>query len=232
MLARVRKLLAKAEGTQNEHEASAFMAKAQELMEKFAIDEAQARATGVKPKLDPIKIELEIAAHTPGGNHKRILLQRIAKANRCRSWYVTGSKWNYVVGMPDDVRFVEMLFNSIDLQMGLGYVMAEFEKPPGMHGRTWKTDYIAGYVTAVTSRLRKAADESKVKITNDNPHALVLMRDVEKEVDRMLPPGLRSIGTPMRSGAGFNQGYSDGKRADVSGGRFSLGNRKQLPGSN
>ncbi len=80
ILAKVRALLAKAESTSFEHEADALTAKAQELMARYAIDEAVANAVGGGRKETPSLRRVPV--DDPYANPKSSLLAVVSSANK------------------------------------------------------------------------------------------------------------------------------------------------------
>ena len=84
LLEKIRNLLAKAESTTFEAEATALTAKAQELMTRHAVDAAALHAgDDTDGELAPVAIRIPIDA--PYTDAKSLLLQTVALASRCRS---------------------------------------------------------------------------------------------------------------------------------------------------
>lgn len=126
MLERVRALLAKAESTDSQQESDALQAKANELMLKYAIEEAELEATRpAAQRMVPEKIEVDIC---PRDSHLTdqlsYLAGYVAAHFRCQIvFYGLGkNSWALnvraiVVGFPTDLRFFEMLFTSLHLHL-------------------------------------------------------------------------------------------------------------------
>jgi hypothetical protein len=119
MLDRVRKLLAKAEKAGTEHEAEVYTAKAQELILKYAIDEAMLQQAGEKK-------DEKIIAHTVTvkgyARAKLLLMHRVARGLGMRSVQYSNSRsgWSegsgQVVGWESDVAAFDVLFASLQMQ--------------------------------------------------------------------------------------------------------------------
>lgn len=222
---RIRKLLNKAEGTTNEHEAAAFMAKAQLLMAQHAIEEheldPQERSEGITT------VTVHIPKSTPGTQAERLLLQSAAKANRCVSWFLSGSSANPVVGFESDVEFTVMLYKSLSTQMASAFMRTP--RGLGVHGRTWRTSFCNGYANEVSDRLMAAIREEQSQHLSES-NALAL-RDRKRQVmmHESVPQNLRKSSTPTRSRDAFSAGKRQGRNADLSGGRNNLGGQKGLP---
>jgi hypothetical protein len=127
ILDKIRKLLTKAEGTDNEHEADIFMSKAQELMLKHSIDEAVARQHNPNRKTLIEKRKIDFGRML-GRNDKVSMLGSIAKHHQCRIWHSTGSGGYVVIcGFPEDIDSVEALWTSLCLQADVACAKAMAE---------------------------------------------------------------------------------------------------------
>src|SRR3990167_7978131 len=113
MLIKVRKLIDHANSTNVEAERMSFLAKAQEMMQKFAISEAQLEATKQTTERKPIDIVVQMPKIV-GKNAIVSLSCNIANINR---GFVSRSYGNSIrfSGMPEDVSFMELLFTSLIL---------------------------------------------------------------------------------------------------------------------
>jgi Protein of unknown function (DUF2786) len=110
ILAKVRSLLAKAEATEFEEEAGAFLAKAQELMARHNLDRAAVEAG----REDAQAVEgRRCWLDDPYLKQKAYLTHVVAKANRCRSVADYQLGMSTLFGAPDDLATVEMLFTSL-----------------------------------------------------------------------------------------------------------------------
>lgn len=131
MLDKIRKLLAKAEGTNNETEANAFFGKAQELMERYAISEAEARAKGIGiSQTKPMQAEIVIPkGHVTITNAHTSLIQTICRCNRVITYnYTHDPNTRVLAGYEADVRFVEMLYHSVIIQMDRAMLRVFFDE--------------------------------------------------------------------------------------------------------
>lgn len=154
---KIRALLAKAGNTPYEQEAATFYAKAQELMEKYAIDEEALWAGTEKANTEKPIVET-MTFKGDASYDKFRLFCTLAKYNRCQAWQ--DDKWGKtyeckVVGYPSDIAFVNLLLTSILLQMNTALVFAMFEEG-GTVSRTWKISFADGYVTRIQHRVREA----------------------------------------------------------------------------
>lgn len=120
MLTRIGGLLRQAESTDNEHEAEAFMAAAQRLATRSAIDLAVARAhvAGRRNRATPTQRVIPIGE--PGKKGLRTYVQlfvAIASANDVRCDVARTSTQVYAYGFAADLDVCEALYTSLLVQM-------------------------------------------------------------------------------------------------------------------
>jgi hypothetical protein len=156
-LERIRNLLAKAESTTFEPEAMAFTAKAQELMTRYAVDEAMVQGGG-RPRDRPVSIRLPI--DPPYVDAKSRLLHTVAAASRCKSVSDSMVSLATVVGFPADLAAVELLFTSLLVQAQTAMTDAAARAPSGSRprSRSFRSSFLAGYTHRIGARLREIND--------------------------------------------------------------------------
>ncbi|MBA4026441.1 MAG: DUF2786 domain-containing protein [Gordonia sp.] len=119
LLTRISGLLRQAEGTDNEHEAQAFMQAAQRLATAASIDLAVARAhAGGNRRVTPE--QRNIAIGTAGKRGLRTYVQlfvAIARANDITCDVASNSTFVYAYGFPGDIDTCEALYSSLVVQM-------------------------------------------------------------------------------------------------------------------
>lgn len=181
VLDRVRKLLAKAESTDFEDEAATFTAKAQELMTRYAIDEAllHSHDPGDVPRMARIPID------APYADAKSMLLGVVAGANRCRAVYLTGLHMSTVLGYADDLAVVELLFTSLLVQAQKSLTEAGRGQPGG---RARSASFRASFLLAYASRIgeRLAGVNSATLHEDRGMSALPVLRAREHAVEDLL----------------------------------------------
>src|SRR5690625_3486442 len=120
MLARIAALLRQAEGTDNTHEADAFMAAAQRLATATSIDLAVARAHAAArtPATAPVQRNITIGSCGTRGLRTYVqLFVGIAAANDVRCDVASNSTFVYAYGFTEDIDATHALYASLVIQM-------------------------------------------------------------------------------------------------------------------
>ncbi|MDP9074500.1 MAG: DUF2786 domain-containing protein [Actinomycetota bacterium] len=161
VLAKVRALLAKAESTTFEEEADSLTAKAQELMARYAIDQAMVhdadpdeRPTGQRVWIDN--------PYAPAKSH---LLAAVAAANRCRTVWFDRFSFSNVMGFPVDLEVVEVLYTSLLVQATRAMTAAGSVRDGGGRSRTrsFRQSFLISFASRIGERLREATDSAAVE---------------------------------------------------------------------
>lgn len=220
ILARVRGLLAKAESTEFAEEAEALSAKAQELMNRHAVERAMLDADEHVPQVATAR---RIWLDSPYLGAKAQLVGVVADANRCRT--VIHEKIGFVAVMGDemDLEITELLATSLLLQATRALVAA------GRAGqsriRSYRQSFLVAYAHRIGERLT-AVTESAVSEPDDR--LLPVLVDRRKAVDELFEvmyPATTTKAYSASNAAGWGAGRAAADRAD-------LGlDRSVLPGS-
>lgn len=235
MLRKIQGLLAKADGTDNEHERDAFYAKAQALMLKHAIDEAMLAAAGNGQEDDrtPIVEAFTFSADDRFRPGKMSLLHGIAETNRVRAVFHRATKKNQqssLVGFKSDIEFVKLLYTSA-LMQAMGASNKAWKQSAGSGSRhTFTSNFIYGFAGTVTRRLDEAARQAKADagVTEGTSTALALI-DRDQQISDKFAEAFPRVGTARgslsRNGDARLAGAAAGRNADLSAGRNNIGNK-------
>jgi hypothetical protein len=238
MLAKVRKLLAKAEDpAATAAEAETYTAKAAALMSAYGIDRALLALSD--PSLDLVG-DLVIVLDRPYAADKADLLGTVASALGCRS--VRRKRYPddalelslHLFGHRSDLQRTEILFTSLLVQAL--HALARTPVPAYDHPAAFRRSWLAGFTQSVGRRLVRveasaaegAADRfarhgtSSDLVLADRSHAVEAARD-------QTYPQLRQASARRLSGTGRGEGWIAGQRADLGDGRLG-GGRHSLPG--
>lgn len=210
VLERVRALLAKAESTEHESEAMAFTAKAQELMTKYAIEQAMVDAAEAGPN-PPSMIRLPIDA--PYADAKALLLQTVAEKTRCRTLFTAELGMSTVIGYAADLEAVELLFTSLLVQAQRGLAEASAATPPG--ARTRSQSFRSAFLLGFTGRIGERLEEVRRLAYADAEaeHFLPVLRSRDARIDEFVTETFRATTSEAVRGGYDPDGYHRGRLA-------------------
>ncbi len=166
VLARVRALLAKAESTAFPEEAEALSAKAQDLMNRYALEHAVVEGEQAqKAAVITIRLWLD-APYVPA---KTLLVQAIAAANRCRAIALNGTDVVSLVGHENDLDTVQILVTSLLVQAGRAMTVEGRRAGSGGHARSrsFRQSFLVAYAGRIGERLRETAEDGTREASDD-----------------------------------------------------------------
>ncbi|TDC03019.1 DUF2786 domain-containing protein [Nonomuraea longispora] len=210
-LERVRKLLAKAERTDNEHERATFMEAASALMARHGIDALPPAGTRQTPG------DRVVWLPNPWAREKARLVSLVAQAVRCRPLLVgrgEGGQRVHVFGFAADLERADLLATSLLLQMASG--LSRVRPPEGVTAvRAYRRSWLLGFTDEVYRLLCEA--ESRAEAGSSGTGTAVVLADRRAEVERAVAaryPDIR-MSVPRTSGTGYRDGVAAGRRADI-----------------
>ena len=235
MLARIAALLRQAEGTDNAHEAEAFMAAAQRLATATSIDLAVARsASSTRTKAqDPMQRSITIGnAGTKGLRTYVQLFAVIAAANDVKVDVASNSTFVYAYGFAEDIDASHALYASLVMQMVRA---SETYLASGKHRPTptitARLNFHLAFGARIGRRLADARDEATREVQTKpaaDPGTAIALRNKEIELQHFYGRESKARGTwqAHRASAGYS---SAARRAgDKAGRRARLGNSSEL----
>jgi hypothetical protein len=189
---RVGKLLAQAEGTDNEHEAAAFVERAQQLATAYAVDLELARrrqqerqSRGTQEPL--VQERLEVGQRGKRGNRHRVLLYAVvAGVNDVLVNVAHDSTWVLGFGHRSDLEVVQRLWASLAVQMTVAAdrrIARGEHRATGVPGLSWRLSFYDGWVDAVGQRLQEARERAVAETpvpVGDTSAALVLRAKADR----------------------------------------------------
>jgi hypothetical protein len=225
-------LLAKAESTNHPDEADAFLAKAQELMSRHAIDEAMLAAAGPKERAS---VEtLSIVCEAPYATAKTTLLHVIAKVNDCRAITVTkgADQTMQLFGYDADLAHVQALYVHLSMQATRS-VLAD-----PVRTRRYRHAFLVAFAGRIGERLEAARRRAQADYEQEHAQAGgsvgLVLADRRSEVDHIFDmafPHARNRRVSVSSRTGLDAGRRAGDRADLGGRRLSTGTRGAIEGN-
>ncbi|GAA3173030.1 DUF2786 domain-containing protein [Nonomuraea roseoviolacea] len=212
-LERVRKLLAKAERTDNEHERATFMAAASALMAKYGID---ALDPGEQRQAPGDRI---VTLPAPWAREKARLVGLVAQAVRCRPLLIgrgDGGHRVHIFGFAADLERADVLATSLLLQMASGLART---RPPAeaAAARAYRRSWLLGFADEVYRLLREAERRAEAEHVAPSGSTALVLADRRAEVERAVAaryPRIR-VTVPRMSGTGYHDGAAAGRRADL-----------------
>lgn len=205
VLVKVRGLLAKAESTPFPEEAEALSAKAQELMARYAFEQAVVEGIDDRPQ--------DAAAHrlwlnAPYQGPKAQLVDVVAGANRCRAVFYPKLGCVVLVGHETDLEIVTMLARSLQVQAE--HALAGSPS----RSRAYRHSFLVAYAHRIRERLAAAGAQAASGDTRLVP--VLARRDaaVTARFEAMFP-GVRVRRSSVSSSAGWGAGLMAADRADL-----------------
>ncbi|MFF5358507.1 DUF2786 domain-containing protein [Streptomyces scabiei] len=228
MLGRIRALLAKAEATGFPEEAEALSAKAQELMARHSIDEALLAA---RAHSEDTPGACRIGVEPPYETAKAVLLDAVARANRCEAVWNEALGFSTVVGFEADLEVVELLHTSLLVQATTAMTRAEAAQRRSGRKRTktFRQSFLAAYAHRIGDRLAEVAEAQVAEAEAGGVAAhgagaaeqdllpVLAARDVavREQVGRMFPDTVTTRVRGVSDLAGWQQGAEAADRAQV-----------------
>ncbi|AHI01807.1 hypothetical protein KALB_8450 [Kutzneria albida DSM 43870] len=219
VLARVRGLLAKAESTQFPDEAEALSAKAQELMNRYALERAMLDATEHVPQTATAS---RLWLDTPYIGAKANLVCVVADANRCRGVIYEKLGFVALIGDELDLEITELLATSLLLQATRAMVHAgsRATRDDESRSRAYRQAFLLSYASRIGERLSSVTAD----LVDDN--LLPVLADRTQVVDQLFDsmyPQARPKSFTVRSAAGWGAGRAAADQADLGVTRPPLG---------
>lgn len=238
MLTRIAALLRQAEGTDNVHEAEAFMAAAQRLATATSIDLAVARSHAAKrtPAQTPVQRTISIGdAGTKGLRTYVQLFVVIAHANDVRCDVASNSTFVYAYGFAEDIDTTHALYASLVVQMvraSDAYIASGAHRPTPTI--TARLNFQLAFGSRIGQRLTETREQTQREAKKDRgraPGTAIALRNKEIELRDYYRGASKARGTWQASRA--SAGYSSAARraGDRAGKRARLGNSPELSGA-
>ncbi|WP_193045090.1 DUF2786 domain-containing protein [Mycolicibacterium baixiangningiae] len=238
MLARIAALLRQAEGTDNVHEAEAFMAAAQRLATATSIDLALARSHSDQRTKAQTPVQRTITIGEAGTRGLRTYVQLfvvIAAANDVKCDVASNSTFVYAYGFAEDIDASHALYAGLVMQMvkaSEAYIGSGAHRPTPTI--TARLNFQLAFGARIGQRLIEARDEALAAATEDydnRPGTAIALRDKDLELKDFYKQASQARGTWRAASA--TAGYSSAARraGDRAGQRARLGPSSELAGA-
>lgn len=238
MLARIAALLRQAEGTDNPHEADAFMAAAQRLATATSIDLAVARSHSNQRTKAQMPVQRTITIGNAGTRGLRTYVQLftvIAHANDVKCDVASNSTFVYAYGFGEDIDASHALYASLVMQMvkaSQAYIASGAHRPTPTI--TARINFQLAFGARIGQRLAQAREEARREATNSResqPGTAIALRDKDLELRDFYRETSEARGTWRATSA--TAGYSSAARraGDRAGRQARLGPSTELAGA-
>ncbi len=234
MLARIAALLRQAEGTDNPHEAEAFMTAAQRLATATSIDLAVARSHSDKRTKAQMPEQRTITIGAAGTRGLRTYVQLfvvIAAANDVKCDVASNSTFVYAYGFAEDIDASHALYASLVMQMvraSEAYIASGAHRPTPTI--TARINFQLAFGARIGKRLAEAREEAQREAATDTgrPGTALALRDKDIELKDFYRQASEARGTWRATSA--TAGYSSAARraGDRAGRRARLGPGPEL----
>lgn len=225
VLGKVRAMLAKAESTEFPEEAEAFSAKAQELISRYALERLVAAAGAGPSRQGPPVVARRIWLESPYVLPKAMLVDAVARANRCSAVVAEQLGFSTVVGSPADLDAVELLSTSLLVQASAAMLRGEPRRTGGYSRTTsFRRSFLISYAHRVGERLTEA-DVAASEASGHRGELVPLLRRHGERVNAVVEemfPHVVSKATSISNMEGWAQGRAAADRAQ-------LDTRQQVP---
>jgi hypothetical protein len=232
LIDKVRKLLAKAEATDNPNEAEAFSAKAAELVARHRIDPGHVRDALERGTVGLRRLPLGRGAYVRA---RLALLMAVAGAHDCEVVFETGPEGTtaLVAGFDSDLDVTALLYESLHVQAAGAMAGVRLATPAAT--QRWRRSFLFGYARRVGEMLD--ASRATARAPDDAAHTLFdqgsTVPDIQARAARVHEFARAAFG-PVRAAravrpaqaAGWRDGVQAAGRVDI--GRSRLGGRNAI----
>lgn len=217
MLARIAALLRQAEGTDNQHEADAFMVAAQRLATAASIDLAVARSHAHSRTSAQTPVQRTITIGDPGTRGLRTYVQLfvvIAGTNDVKCDIASNSTFVYAYGFAEDIDASHALYAGLVMQMvraSKDYIASGAHRPTPTI--TARINFQLAFGDRVGKRLAEAREQTQREATHgpaNIPGSAIALRNKDLELKDYYRQTSKARGTWRATNA--TAGYSSAAR--------------------
>lgn len=220
LVAKVRKLLAMAEGTSNPNEADAFSRKAAELIAAHRIAPEQLRAASPSD-LAVREVPIGRGAYVRG---RLGLLGAVGRAHGCQVVFEQRSDGTtaLVAGFRSDLDTIELLYQSLHTQAASR--MAAVRRATPAATQQWRRSFLFGYATEIDRMLTAAAQAARLEV-HPSGNTVPALRARDRQVAEFARQRFGRVVSARRPAAAQAGGWDAGRAAAAD---ADLG-RKRVP---
>jgi Protein of unknown function (DUF2786) len=204
LLERVRALLTKAESTEYGAEADSFTTKAQELMVRHSIDHALLTADSPKVELPE---GVRIGVDNPYEAEKVMLLDRVARANRCTAVWSRHLGFVTVVGYVASLRAVDVLYTSLLVQTTQAMLAQGSRRTArgGTRTRAFRQSFLTAFATRIGERLDGVSESGVREGAAADARLLPVLAGRDRNVQQLAEQLFPEVTRNTRTLAGYDR---------------------------
>lgn len=204
ILEKIKKILAKAEGTNNEEEAKTFFMKAQEMMAKNDISMEQIR---IKDEPKEVVQEMARSGKKTTAARNLSLAVLIAKNFKCETYIGHNQKDAYIMflGFECDVKIANMTFDTISkfMEKKRSQIYRQYKKE-GKDTKGIRESYTTGFISGLS--------QGFLANVRDKGLMIIPAKEVKSEFLKMTGGGKQTkISTKVNDSDLYHKGIKDGK---------------------
>lgn len=234
MIDKIKALLAKAEGTTNPHERDSFNAKAEELMLRHGVEQAELESRG---EVKPEEIVQETLAYRGSysevmGNFANAVCIALGHLTVLQTPPFRGTRYVYIIGHETDVENAVLLVRSLETQAikaakawaRQGY--GGYSPVTGWDKYQCRRTYVRSFATGAGDRIQR---EREVREGGASAGAELVLVSKQQRVDSWVAETYTKLGKSrgLSTGYGARDGYAAGQKADIGTDRLT-GARKEV----
>jgi hypothetical protein len=232
LLRKVRKLLAKAEATDNPREADAFSAKAAALIAVHRLDVARLTDDGDPEALTVRRVPIGRGAYVRA---RLALLQAIAGGHDAELVWQAGpdGATALLAGYASDLDAVVVLYESLHLQAAAQ--MAAVRRATPAATQRWRRAFLFGFASRIAEMLDAAREQAADWVVTEQPSGTAPLPDLLARAERVRAYASTAFGRVVSAAAprpalasGWDHGHRAAGRVDV--GRARLPRRRAIGG--
>jgi hypothetical protein len=214
IISRVEKLLRVAERSDKVGEIEAAQSRAQELITKYQIQEAQ-----LNKHDESTIVARKIETPSPYVVDKSILLNSIAKNNFCK--VLRGNGYCMIYGQVSDIELCVALYQSLSTHM-ISEMLIKLEKvkkskQEKVITKTWIKSFFGGYAVSISERIRMSKEKVIHDLENEDTSVALVVDNKQYAIEEYFqglsyePAHRKTIG----SKSGYDEGVDSAKSANL-----------------
>jgi hypothetical protein len=215
VISKVEKLLRLAAKSNHIGEIESAQARAQELITKYQIEEAQLNGHIVSGNVTSKQVPIS----KPYFIDKTRLLHYIAKHNFCK--VLRTDEYAVIYGYPSDIEICLTLYDILSIhmvnEMSIKLAQSKLYDTEEVHSKTWIKSFFGGYAIGIGERIKESKANVIKQVESTDTSVELVLRDKQHAVEEFLQQVDYTTVKPreLSSKLGYNAGVDSSKKADL-----------------